>query len=92
MTGLYVATVDNQPVRASFGQERGRQEREREEQDEARVHRGRVAGLERDRVREAGERQAPQGAVEQEDDHADHPGLRSSHRATSRACSTGMAA
>ncbi len=42
------------------GQERRGQEREREEQDEARVHRGGAAGLEGDGVGEAGEDDAPQ--------------------------------
>ena len=43
---------------------RGRQEQEREEQQEARVDRPGVAGLERDRIPEPRERQAPQRSEE----------------------------
>src|SRR5918995_1418109 len=63
------------PAQLIAGHVRRRQEQEREEQQEAGVHRRRVAGLEGDGVAEACEGQAPQPREDDEGHDAERPGL-----------------
>ena len=75
MTGFHAATVSSQPVSCERGTYDVVRNRNGKNRRNATVHGRRIAGLERDRVPEAGEGQAPERGQEDEHDDAEQPGL-----------------